>query len=399
MKCCINLDWLMIHVHEPDGYPRDPEFFISRGYSVRVREYGTPQYRQMFTILQDGYEYIEVRRDPLSRRSDGGILDDDSVHLRLSNRTCYFADAIAQLRQFCVVNGFIYGNLTRIDICCDFNSFLYGDNPRNFILDYMKNVYTKTRITHIAAYGMDSDSCRIWNSISWASKSSAVRTKLYNKTVELREKGDKPYIRDHWRAAGLDLNKDVWRVEFSISSQMNSLRNRQTNEVYKLDMNSYETVQQRWYLFHCLAQQYFHFKVVEYSADGTMIRKARLKDKVLFSFKDCPSYVMPAHFSDNRDINRTDMMMIHRLEKIAEDSEIDPAMRLSAANIIEVLYSTVERQKWLGRPLSDAERKQFFPKLHKWFSEDDINSIERRKVIREMINEYVRNQLWEELPF
>lgn len=389
----------MIHVHEPLGYPRDPDFFVSRGYQVRVRDYGTPQYKQMFTIIQDGYDYIEVRRDPLSRRSDGGILDDDSVHLRLSNRTCYFADAIAQLRLFCVANGFTYGNLTRVDICCDFNCFLYGDNPRNFILDYMKNIYTKTRITHIAAYGIDSDSCRIWNSISWASKTSAVRTKLYNKTVELREKGDKPYIRDHWRAAGLDLNKDVWRVEFSISSQMNSLRNRQTNEVYKLDMNSYETIQQRWYLFHCLAQQYFHFKIVEYSPEGTMIRKSRLKDKVLFSFKNCPSYIQPSHFSDCRDVNRTDMIIIRRLEKIADDKDVDPAIRLSASNIIEILYAAVERQKWLGRPLSETERKQFYPKLHKWFSDDDMNSIERRKVIREMINEYVRNQLWEEMPF
>lgn len=399
MKCCVNLDWLQCRVEEPQDSPRGVLYFERAGYKVVLRDYGTPLYREMFTIYQDGEEFIEVRRDPISRQSDGGILSDNSMHLRLCNRTCYFEDAIQQLRQFCLAHNLYYMNLSRVDICCDFNEFLHGDNPRNFIQSYLEGRYCKTRITQIAAHGQDSDTCRIWNSISWASKTSVVRTKLYNKSIEMRQVKRKPYIIDHWRAAGLDVNRDVWRVEFSIGSQMNSLMNAKTKEFTEVSLNSYDTREKLWYMFHLLASRYFHFKHVRYDEKGTMIRKARLPDKILFSYKDMPDYVMPAHLTAAHDPNRTDRMIIRRLENIATDNDLAMSFRVAAWNIIRVFDSMVMRKKWIGRPLTEFEQKEFYPKKVFGYDETWMIDPEKRKELMEIVNQSIDTKIWDELPF
>lgn len=71
---CVNIDWLEVFCSEGLLGPRDAEYFIRQGYDVEKRAYGTPQYRQMFTINEGGRPVLEVRRDPYSLKCQGGIL-------------------------------------------------------------------------------------------------------------------------------------------------------------------------------------------------------------------------------------------------------------------------------------------------------------------------------------
>ena len=52
----VNLDWLEVYCLEPAGRAMpDATFFVAQGYEVKAREYGTPQYREMFTIFDGGH--------------------------------------------------------------------------------------------------------------------------------------------------------------------------------------------------------------------------------------------------------------------------------------------------------------------------------------------------------
>src|SRR5690606_38232495 len=53
--------------------------------------------------------------------------------------------------------------------------------------------------------------------MTWGSRSSGLKTTLYNKTREMKAKTDKPYIREAWKVAGFDLRRNTWRLEFSMS--------------------------------------------------------------------------------------------------------------------------------------------------------------------------------------
>lgn len=296
---CVNLDWLELYCLEDDiGFPHDANFFRRAGFHVEEREYGTPMYNEMFTLYDHFDEpLIEIRRDPKSAetRQINGLFDPRSCHVRLSNRTCYFANPVQLLQQFIEQYGLHYQRISRVDICYDFTTFDYGDNPADFMRRYMKNRYTKINQANISAHGADAWGGRTWNSVSWGSKKSMVGTKFYNKKLELSEARDKPYIRQAWRAAGLvddeylltkDGNPvDIWRVEFSVKSgtrnwfiMENEQGKKKRIQSVRNTLDVYDTKEKLWQMFLSLADHYFHFKKFE---EGK--RKDLCEDKKLFN--------------------------------------------------------------------------------------------------------------------
>lgn len=296
---CVNLDWLELYCLEDDiGFPHDANFFRRAGFHVEEREYGTPMYNEMFTLYDHFDEpMIEIRRNPKSAetRQINGLFDPRSCHVRLSNRTCYFANPVQLLQQFIEQYGLHYQRISRVDICYDFTTFDYGDNPADFMRRYMKNRYTKINQANISAHGADAWGGRTWNSVSWGSKKSMVGTKFYNKKLELSEARDKPYIRQAWRAAGLvddeylltkDGNPvDIWRVEFSVKSgtrnwfiMENEQGKKKRIQSVRNTLEVYDTKEKLWQMFLSLTDHYFHFKKFE---EGK--RKDLCEDKKLFN--------------------------------------------------------------------------------------------------------------------
>lgn len=288
---CVNLDWLECYVLEDYiGYPHDAEYFRAQGFRVSEREYGTPVYKEMFTVFsfEDDQPLIEVRREPKSAigKQVNGVLDPMAAHVRLTNRSCYLPNAAAIMQRFLDQYGFHFQRISRVDICLDFELFDYGDKPATFIDRYFRGKYAKINQANIRANGRDMWDGRLWNSVAWANPKSMVGTKFYNKTMELEQRADKPYIRQAWRAAGLvdddlrlikferdgsERKVDVWRVEFSIKSStrkwfvIEDCSGRKTqlrSKTNTLDM--YQSKQTMLDLFFSLADHYFHFKRVEY---------------------------------------------------------------------------------------------------------------------------------------
>ena len=325
---CVNIYWLEVYCLEDwIGYPHNANYFRERGFFVRERDYGTPMYREMFTIYgEDDMPFIEIRRQPKStyERQENGLFDPMSAHVRLANRTCYFQTCAQVLQLFLEEHHFAFRRISRIDICLDFELFDTRDNPQTFLQRYFAGKYAKINQTNVTSHARDHWDKRRWNSVSWGSKTSMVSTKLYNKTLELKEVKDKPYIRQAWKASGLvddiqDLWKigensekyqpDIWRLEFSIKS---STRKWFVIEDYSTDrkkvrsihhtLSDYFTRQQLLDRFFSLQSHYFHFKHVEYmqtrgissvaltnhvqyteeSDTRKLRRKDRCADKVLF---------------------------------------------------------------------------------------------------------------------
>lgn len=302
MTRCVNIDWLECFCLENAiGYPHNADYFRSKGWHVKEREYGTPMYEEMFT-LYDAYDQplIEVRRKPKSDKMKlHGIFDPYSCHIRLTNRACYANNAAMMLSQFLEEFGFAFQRISRIDLCYDFERFDYGDDPQKFLQRFMAGRFSKINQANINAHGLDQWDGRFWNSISWGSPKSMVKTRFYNKTMELREAHDKPYIRQAWMACGLvddmtTLEKrrhdgtlykpEIWRVEFAIKSSTkkwfvvedyNGDRKRILSKHNTLDV--YDGREQLWKVFLSLTTHYFHFKHVEYKNESKALTASALK--------------------------------------------------------------------------------------------------------------------------
>lgn len=338
MNRCVNIDWLQVFCQEPLDKPLNANYFISQGYEVKQRDYGTPQYREMFTIFEKGFPFIEVRRNPYSLKENGGIFTKRDCHLRLSNRSCYALSPIDDLRSFIMAHGYTYRSISRIDICLDFNTFDRGDKPEKVLRDYMEGKLSKINQCNIAAHGKDRWDGRLWNSLKWGSTNSMISTKLYNKSLELKETHDKFYIRDQWKAAGLRIDIPVWRVEFSISSDMKGFIKLDTGELITNKLTDYDTRDKCLFRFHSFANKYFHFKYVEKLENGKFRRKDRCRDKLLFIISKSEQAYKPIRLTTQHEPTRTDIMLMKRLRELQYNFNLYPS-ETEATNILIAFFN------------------------------------------------------------
>lgn len=331
---CINIDWLEIFCVEP-LQPRDANYFELLGYGVKKRPYGTPQYAEMLTLIDEGHRFLEIRRLPISLRRNGGIFEDGACHIRLTNRSCYLRNPVRLIAEFIVANGYTYKSISRIDLALDFTEFDDGTDPQQFVDRYMRGEIQKINQCRLAAHGSDGWGAREWNSLKWGAPTSAVTTKLYDKTKELKQAKDKPYIREVWQACGLSAGKHVWRVEFSLSSQLNALVSKEEQYIVTRSLDAYDGKDRLFFQFCVLAQKYFHFKLFELTRSGKPRQKDRCADVRLFNFDGRAKYYEPKHLIWEPAPERIEQMLAKRLLQIARDQSINPLVR-RAAELLEI---------------------------------------------------------------
>jgi len=283
MQKFICLDWLEVFCNEGDS-PKDPTYF-RRFYELKIRPYGTPQYAQVFSILMNGRAHIEIRRAPYSKREDGGIFRRGSCHIRLTNFACYLPNPARFLLEFLQFHNYKIQNISRVDIASDFAKFDSGDNPAEFLNSYLKTTYRKINQCKISVHGLDMWDGFFYNSAKWGSTESPISTKLYNKSMEMKEVKPKPWIIERWQDFGFDvINSDIWRLEFAINSKIKNFVEITNGEFIPCTLEGLSELDNIGKIYAALTEHYFHFRVTEYDKDGNMKRKDRCKRKELFDF-------------------------------------------------------------------------------------------------------------------
>lgn len=408
MKRCINIDWLEVYALETMDEPRNDEYFIRHGWEVRVRHYGTRQYAQMFTLIDAfGHPFIEVRRAPYTSLDKKTFIPPNGCHLRFHNRTCYATDAVALMRDFLSRHGFEFKRIYRIDLALDFIRFDSGDYPADFIKRYLTGVYTKINQCTISAHGEDTWHERQWHSLKWGQLTSDVNTKLYCKSLELQQVGDKPYIRQAWFEAGLvddpvtlmahksdgtPYTPDIWRLEFSIKSNGRKvfvMREGGDEHGHRILMaNSllaYEYKASQLFVFYALLKHYFCFKI--YRAN---VRKSRCKDKVLFhiSPKDscCTISTLSAEKPHNASLDR----LVTKLECLRMQAGNEEVKR-AVVVLVNYIHELMQREQ-LADPYDTSKLKALQFMLHEAMTHKSSSYTERQ--IQELVQLFKDGKLY-----
>lgn len=417
---CVNLDWLEVCVLEPtnsrDGmtndYARNAAYFEKQGYTVDIRAYGTPMYREMFTVCNGTKPLVEVRRDPYSAKSSGGIFPDNMCHLRLPNPRLYEGHPVEFLSSFIKCHRYEYKSTTRLDICNDFNTFDNNRDVMKFIRAYMREQYFKMNQKFVHVHGVDSWPFRDYWSLKWGDETSAVTTKLYEKSKELSDQGGKkPYIIDAWRDAGLCTELPVYRVEFSIKgSLLKNMVQRKTGQL--LDLNYYEFPNRDTLLFTfmALADRYFDFREATNNRNGNPQRRDRCPRVNLFYATHDEKGYTPIRFVEKPDPMRTDKMLVKRLLSIIEDdahwtsAEREMARTIAAKMMMFANYKRkgiempdvrLELELQISRPvMSEKQHREFLDKMEKHYM---ILREQREEILERLRNPYtIRDK---DMPF
>lgn len=208
----INCDWLQFSVHlaNPDAF----ELLCPEGYRLEVLP-GNNCFRNRAILwrLRDGAKFFTILWGPYSRKIDKRIMT-----CQIGNLLLYCGGIHEAYRLLCECCECNFNSMGRIDICCDFE---VGKYELMFIRNLWTNDYYVTRKSEGSDFwhATDSVGSRFVHCMSWGSKSSEIKVKLYNKSREIAYRdgvSEKPWIVNEWKFANLNPSC-VWRLEFSMA--------------------------------------------------------------------------------------------------------------------------------------------------------------------------------------
>lgn len=348
---CINIDWLQLF-----GRLINEESIIAIvekcGYIVKDNDRGTRHFAKWLTIyLTDNPSpFLQICYAPMSVKGPGskGIFEPGSATIQLCNKFCYIDNPVELLYSVCMQIGFVYKSISRIDICYDFLLFDNGLSPQSLLrgfynCKYLKVKQLKTRGVATQYGVMEHDYA------AWGAERSKVGIKLYNKSKELNQVHDKPYIRDVWALNGLGNKKNVWRLEFSIKSDGRDYIHTDTGELIKVNLKEVSTKEGILLLFQVLCNHYFRFKEA-----GTATRKTNCKDIPLIVVPEEAKTIKPIKITLSKDVDRKRKMLINTMYEELSDHDLSSEDRILIEKAM-FLFST--RYRYLPNLLTEKSKE------------------------------------------
>lgn len=313
-KYCISVDWLQVCCH--GNYLGEGEY-TSDGYTfvVSLQPSETPMFKRLYKVSLNNLPCAVVQQQPRTSSLSAGL-----TLIKLENRVLYCTKYIEVLYALIRAFHLKYKGITRLDICYDCNRFCDGRNPARFIKDFvLKSIEEKGGIVRrgsdkFACNGSRTSNKNKITSISFGSPSSPVRAYMYDKTLELQEVKDKPWIREMWELNGLVSNseKHVWRSEISIKAEGKDLLNMSTGELFQLSpqyLEHYDSIEK---LFHYYAAKYFDFRI-----NTGQKNKRHFKQIFLFN-RTIEITCKPKRISKTADTGRMERICANKIIQLSE---------------------------------------------------------------------------------
>lgn len=314
-KYCISVDWLQVCCL-CNGITEGEYLSKNYRFDVKMSELQTAMFEQLFIVRRMGKEVAVIQHKPRSPKLNKGL-----TLIKIDNRVLYSTEYIRLLYELMEVLNMNYKGITRLDLCYDCNKYTNGRSPSRFINQYIsKEVGEKGYIYRrgsdkFAAYGSKSKSSKAKvSSIRFGSGKSRIGTYIYDKTIELQEVKDKPWIREMWKENGLVSNEKehVFRSEISIKAEGMDILNMSTGELFRLSPIYLEHYNNIVKLFHFYAAKYFDFRI----CNGQVNRRNYDKLQIFEIYEKVTC--KPMQISSSCDTGRMEKICYNKIKKLSE---------------------------------------------------------------------------------
>lgn len=249
----IHIDWLSVH-----GVGKLAPRIFAR-YEAKDTGKQSKNYKNIYDVIRltDQCKVASVLCNPFSN-----IIDKNSIHMKIENRELW---EITDISTF-VLDIFDdlsikYVGLSRVDFCADFDEFANRLQAKSLISNFLLMRYRKFGRTHYNLHGNQREQMQDFSYISFGKRTSGVMVYLYNKSLEMREVKDKPYIRAAATAAGISPFNDFWRLEISINTNKIRAIDTTSGEEIKLTLELLSQPHMITNIFFGLAWKYFRFHI------------------------------------------------------------------------------------------------------------------------------------------
>lgn len=351
----VSIDWLSIYC--------DCSKMVQGGDFVFNREpYGTSVYADMFTISLYQNEVAILTCNPRSSalKAGTGVLKilNPILYSQALSAVCY------SLLRDCNIE---FLNISRLDLCADFNHFDAYPNMQDFFHDFLTlkllkigaakykvcaDATTSQKHEYFKMIGLQS-SQHTYQYLRFGSKVSKVSAYLYNKTQEFRDVKRKNYIAEAWAANQIDESQEVWRLEFSLKGDGIKFVNQETGEWQTKNLEMVLDPVQRTQLYNALYLKYWCFRV----NDG-QVRKDRMQTAKLLPIES--SILQPVVIEGTAVTSREQKRMISAIERTYDEVRIrrqtrDMELEASIDKLAEFCKLSTWRAEKFGQKYADME--------------------------------------------
>jgi len=204
MEYVLNYDWLQFSMLI-DIY-KEPHSFKSEVNCLRSNVFN-----KIVKFSYENYPFATLFFEPFSK-----ALNPSLALVKIENQWCYYKNLWLILGKFLAEISAKQVKVSRLDLSVDFQNLKDFENPEDVIHFFLSEKILKIGSSKFTCIG-DKKFRNEMSYLRFGQRSSVVCAYLYNKSKELREVADKPYIREIWYMAGFDEMRDTWRLEFSLT--------------------------------------------------------------------------------------------------------------------------------------------------------------------------------------
>lgn len=337
----ISVDWLQVFCtgHRPPIEIPSGDF-DGKPFWLRLRSYGSSLWCKIADVVWNDWEVAEICWCPRS-----SAIRSDAFSVRLTNRVLYSQKFMSLLAEIIGHYELTYQGITRIDVCYDCNLLKDERKVPWLIREYL--FAQPSQEGHIIRKGSNrfevfgkraQDGATEYTAIRFGSKNSNIGAYAYNKSLELLEVKDKPWIREVWEKNGLVhetrydewaalkefernrhinsgsstsfVHTPVWRFEISIKSEGRDLLSVVDGDLQKLGLDfltSYEKIKSIFFMY---AEKVFNFSM------STGQKRRRYYPR-LDIFEDCAfSPIVPVAINRNAGTGRIERICYNKLQNL-----------------------------------------------------------------------------------
>jgi hypothetical protein len=337
-----NIDWLQFsgftdftNIHKK----------VNNVFKMEICEFSTRHFKTVaeITDLRQNKKIAVFAFNPHS-----AALDKNLILIKINNWLLYQNYLIQYIEDLLEYYDIKFNNLTRVDICRDFQKLDYRNQlPKKFIKNFLHEKYIKVRKSKGQVYFNNGENLD-FQYLKFGSGKSRICCYLYNKTKELNEIENKPYIREQWVKAGLNENLlDVWRCEFRLQNFDFLLTDTETGEQISYNgnvcgLNSLDIINNCENLFNALSNHYLEFKKVNENRDTNKSRKTSF-----YLFNQDKKTLFNRVYNDNPESGRAEKIFIKKLYTLNNELRgTDHELSIYGETVLQKVIEAHELTKW-----------------------------------------------------
>lgn len=346
MKRIINLDWLAVYCLSSSAWAHE-KVLLNLGFQLQIRGDGTRHFHRLYDVIdKNGEPFLEIQDTPKSLKINGGIWKENAMLIKVYNKQLYKEETVDRLYSVLLRCGIKVKSISRLDIAMDFNYFDNHIHPQTLIREFMNDKLWYLFVKKFYCIGKQSFT-QTYEYLRFGSSKSSYSVYLYNKSRELKEQKDKPYIRDIWEQVGLN-QSDVWRLEISLRTDAkgmvsyddkivrsgNKVVNVATGQVIdneediitdskgnlrqieRINLDSISNSQSMMHLYMRMINHLFHFRV---KVPGK--KKSKSERLELIKFDKSDTNYRPYRLTYSTNSGRTEKIVMNYLDKLVANND------------------------------------------------------------------------------